>query len=782
MTEGAREAASLPPWMRSRAPGIGLAIAAAAVLGVGFVPLFDGPGYEIALAAGLLLPVVAAVSTALETSRYEIGRAQPIDLLFRGVANGAVFGAAAYLTTLIHGARAGFCDVWTGTWIFALGPWVGAVLGGAWGAVAGELAAPRSTVRRRRVVAVLAGIAGPLASVGVSLGRFFGSPMVFAYDPFAGFFSGTLYDTVINATGLVTYRAGTAATLGAAIVLALHLRRADDGRGLAFAWRGRGGVALAGALCAAASVAHIAYGPEMGHYQTPASIAEALGGRSEGARCTVLHARGMRPDDVKRFVKDCDAHVRKVEAWFEGKGPEHITVYLFADVRQKAALMGAAETQVAKPWRREVYVQEMAYPHPVIGHELAHVIAGSFARGPFKTGGDVLGLVPNPGLIEGVAVAASPREGDLSPMEWARAMKDLGILPKLPQLFGLGFLGAHSGVAYTVSGAFVEHVRATHGAAAIRDWYGGKALPAITGESWADMEAKFLAALDAQPLTEAALAQAKARFDRPGIFGRRCPHVVDACRRRAQALSDGGDKEGALEQLAEVKSLDPNDPMVPLLGARVWLRAGETDTGKEGLRAVANSEQAPQYARDRALEDLADLELAPGGDTAFAVATYRDLMTRMTDEDRLRTLDVKILAAGSTQARAAIFYYLVGDPGRGPDRVRASELFGRWYRESPDDGLPDYLMARQLQGEGLYAESAARLDAALSKKLPLPRVEVETLRLRIVAACALGDPATARRTYDAFAGRPGVARARREAMESLVDRCAGDAGLSPPTR
>ena len=50
------------------------------------------------------------------------------------------------------------------------------------------------------------------------------------------------------------------------------------------------------------------------------------------------------------------------------------------------------------------------YPHPVIGHELAHVLAGSFGEGPFRVAGAAGGLVPNPGLIEGVAVA-QPRQG-----------------------------------------------------------------------------------------------------------------------------------------------------------------------------------------------------------------------------------------------------------------------------------------------------------------------------------------------------------------------------------
>src|SRR5262249_25036607 len=160
----------------------------------------------------------------------------------------------------------------------------------------------------------------------------------------------------------------------------------DRGK-LALHWIRRPGVALAGALCAVASFAHIAKGTDLGHYQTPASIARALGGRYEGARCTMLFPRGMRPDDVQRITRDCAPPVRALEKWFEIEGPDRIPVYLFANVGQKAALMGAADTQIAKPWRREIYVQNMAYPHGALGHELAHVIAGSFANGPFKTGG-----------------------------------------------------------------------------------------------------------------------------------------------------------------------------------------------------------------------------------------------------------------------------------------------------------------------------------------------------------------------------------------------------------
>lgn len=790
------EPGRLPPFLRSRAPIIGLALGTAALFAFGFIPLFDGPGYEISLVSGLILPACAAIATALELSRNNFSRRpsgaaeaspgeseaprppEPLDMLFRGLANGAALGLAGYLTTLVHGARSGFCDAWTGTQNFVLGPWIGAVLGGAWGAVAAEIAARPATLRRRRVVAVLAALAGPLTGVVVSLYRFFSSPMVFAYDPFVGFFSGTIYDTVIEAAGLLSYRAGSAATLGAAIVLALHLRRNERG-GLSLRWTGRPGVALAGALCAVASIVHMASGTRLGHYQTPASIAHALGARSEGNRCIVLYPRGFREDDAARFTRDCDAHVRALERWFEVKGPDRITAYLFANVAQKASLMGAADTQIAKPWRHEIYVQGGAYPHPALGHELAHVLAGVFAHGPFKTGGSLGGWLPNPGLIEGVAVAASPPTGDLSPAEWAKAMKDLKLLPRLADLFALGFLGQNGAVAYTVSGAFVGFVKDTYGAEVMRTWYGGKSLPELTGKPWSELEASFHASLDALALSDAARAQAKARFDRPGIFGRRCPHVVDACTRKADSLRGSGDQDGALEQYLIVRSLDPNDAMVRVSMARTRVQKGDVEAGKADLRAIAGDEKVPRHVRDRALEDLADLALAPGGDGAFAAASYRELMTRTVDEDTLRTLEVKVFAAETPRARAAVYMFLVGKPGRGTDHVRAADLMGVWSREAPDDGLPYYLLGRQLHATGQFAEAQEKLALASAKRLPTARVEVEALRLRIVGACAQRDPIAARTSYDAYRARPEVPKARGEAMAGFVARCSEETGAIP---
>jgi tetratricopeptide (TPR) repeat protein len=761
------------PFYRSRAALIGLAIAVLLLGAIGFLPLFQGPGYESALAAGIILPFIVAVVTAREIMW---ARPAPLAAFWKGVENGLAFAAAAYLTTLAHGARVGFCDAASGSVIFALGPGVGAVLAGVWGAVAGEIAARRETLRARRRLSVALAILGPIASYAVSGYRFYTSPIVFAYDPFVGYFSGTLYDTIVDFSGLFTYRAGSAATLLCAGLAAAQIERSEDGRlrlarGLG---QGRGAAIAVLALALAGSAAFTAFGDKLFHWQTPASIARALGAERAFERCDVVYPRGMDPDAVARFGRSCDAHVELGERWLGAPVPFRIKAYLFEDTAQKAALMGAANTYVAKPWRHELYVQEAGYPHGSLGHEVIHVLAGHFARGPFRVAGSVFGWLPDPGLIEGIAVAAAPPEGDLTPREWARAMKDLEILPPLSRLFALGFLGQNSATAYTVSGAFVGYVKERFGAEAVRAWYGGASLPEVTGVAWADLERAFHEDLDKVVLSEAARVQAKARFDRPAIFGRRCPRVVDACKARAEELKAKGDHEGAIEEYQRAMKLDPGDLGLRIAAARSDLRLGRAEQAVGALSAIADDASAPRHMRDRATEELGDIALREGRGPE-AVERFRDVLSRTVSEDAIRTLEVKIAAASDARARPAVVALLIGDPRRGPDKVRAAELLGAWAASAPEDGLPHYLLGRHYFGADEFEEAAVKLDEALRRRLAVPRVQLETTRLRMVVACGLGDVATARSFFTLYASRPEVGEARRGAAESLIASCGGSA-------
>lgn len=754
---------------------IGLALVVAALFAIGFLPLFDGPGYEQALATGLVLPLVLAPAVALTTLRAGVDPLAPLAAVGRGAGWGAVYALSAWAVALLHGLRAGFCDVWAGTALMALGPGVGALLAGVWGAVAGTLAAP---LGRPRTWAVALAALGPVGGVVVSLVRFWASPMVFAYDPFVGFFSGSLYDTILDVSGLVSYRMGSAATLLAVTVMA-SLARRDGGR-----WRLARpslGIGALGLGAAVASLTVTLSGPRLGHWQTASTIADALGGRYRAEICEVIYPRTFRAEDVERFALECDGHARQIARWLEIEPPDRVTAFLFADPGQKGALMGAAETYIAKPWRREIYVQQAGYPHPVVGHELVHVLAGAFGRGPFRIAGALGGVLPDPGLVEGIAVAAEPKEGDLGPRDWAKAMKDLGLLPPLSRLFALGFLAESSATAYTVSGAFVGWVRREFGAAAVRAWYGGRALPEVVGKSWVDLEAAWHADLDTVELPPAARAQAKARFDKPGVFGRRCPHVVDECRREAERLRGAGDFDASLERLARIEALERGgDGSVRVARAETILRSasalppdaarGRIEEARRAFEMVAADGAVPQHVRDRATMQLADLAMATGH-AAAADALYASLVPRTLDEGELRTLEVKRARLGDARARDALVQLLVGTGGKGPDKVIAAELLGAWARADPDDGLPRYLLARHHLAAGAFREVAARLDEALALRLEPPRVRVEAERMRIVAACAVGDGVTARAFLGRYVAHPEVFAARRDAATSLVERC-----------
>lgn len=752
--------------------GVGaLAVGALGVL-VGFVPLFGGVGYEHDLAAGLLCPSVAAIAVARESSVAPGGA--PLRHVVRGLTVGFLYALLTLALALGHGLRLRACDPVGGIGVYALTAGAGTLMGGAWGAVVGEVARGR---RRGRLACASLGLALPLATALFSFGRFVRSPMIFAYDPFVGFFSGTLYDTVVDAgTPLLVYRLGSLATLTALLALASLLRRAESG-GLAWAPRGealRGERAALAACAALASLWITANGSALGHYQSRETVAAALGGALSGARCDVVFPSSLAPEESALLRQDCEEQLAAVEARLGARGPAKITAFFFRDAAEKRRLMGAEHTYIAKPWREEVYLQVDRYPHPVLGHELAHVVAGAFGQGPFRVAGSLGGLVPNPGLIEGIAVAASPDEDDVTDLAWAKTMMDLGILPPMRRVFSLAFLGEASAKSYTLAGAFVGHVLDTYGASAVRAWYGGAPLEQVVGVTWEALDAGFRARLATITVAPQAAAVAKARFDRPSLFGRRCPHVVDALRRKADGCRDARQVDEALAAYEAVLREDARDVPSQISVAYLQRRYRDAAAGRAGLERLAEDASLPVVYRDRAAEALADTDFLDGA-YEDAERRYSGLASRSLDEDHARTLEVKALAARSVDLRRPVGLLLLGDRAHPPDPFVAALALGGALEARPDDSVLLYLSGRNQVQRAFYAEGVASLERALALgTLPTPRLAREALWQLAVAACATGHKPLAERTRAAIAGAatPFHPGGRRDAVLGLLARCA----------
>ncbi len=756
----------------SRAQRVTTGLAAAGLAATGFLPLFGGPGYEAALAAGLVLPSLAAVAAALDVVGEPLPA--PLEALFRGCATGAWLAAVGLLVTVLHGWRIGFCDALEGSEYFALGPGAGAVLGGAYGAFVGLVA---SRVRRRhRSLAVAGALAGPIACVAASFARFYTSPMVFAFDPFFGFFAGTLYDSVITGLDrLVTYRAGTLATLVAALATAALFERTETG---AFRVRTpfRRGLGLLALASAGASAVHVALGPSLGHFQTTSSIRAALGHAITDGRCELVYPAGVPLIEARALARECDGHLRQLDRFFDARGPSHVVAFLFESPEQKGYLMGAASTYIAKPWRREIYIQRAGFPHPVMRHELAHVVAGTFGVGPFHIAGAFHGLIPDPGRIEGLAVAAAPDDEELSLDDWAKAMKDLSLLPPLERVFDLGFFGEPSSRAYVVAGAFIDWLRRAQGIEVVRRWYSGASLQTASGKPLATLERAWLASLDARKVSADVLRVARARFDQPAIFGRRCPHVVDRLAGEAFVALSRADVERARRLYEQLLALDPHDVGARLGLATCALRNGNDDQARALYERVASDPSLAKATRARAVESLGDLALASGDDAA-ARRRFDEVATSVVDTDRLRALDVKRYASEGN-ARDAIVAQVLGDPRTGRDVELAAAKLGAWSEREPSLGLADYLLARIYLGEGRYSLVASSLSKALARQIPIASVSREAQKLRMTAACVLDDRSTLTAAYAAWSKADGIRAPERTEMAEFFQRCTGEL---PPT-
>src|SRR5262249_54325767 len=156
--------------------------------------------------------------------------------------------------------------------------------------------------------------------------------------------------------------------------------------------------------------------------------------------------------DLDLYAEDCELRWLELHDLLKVDPGGPIHAFLFDSVVQKQLLTGAAHTSVAKPWRREIYLQYEAWPHPVLHHELAHVFAAAFGDRIFHASRH--GLSFNVGLIEGVAVAAAWHGAPLLPHEQAQVMRKKGIAPPVGEVLGIGFLRFNNNAAYAEAGSF----------------------------------------------------------------------------------------------------------------------------------------------------------------------------------------------------------------------------------------------------------------------------------------------------------------------------------------
>ena len=693
----------------------GFLVYAAAVCGASAffctLPLLRTLGYEYALASALVISLVSGLfAAALPVAFRRRAAAAPVSL-FRlygtAAAHGTLFVLIALAVSLLNGLLfVPFCDLTRGLVFFAWMP-----LFSAWLAAAMGLAAGLVTASARRGIGLFALLW--LAVIGTGLYAFYSTPAVFVYNPFGGYFPGVLYDRVIRPSmRLATYRLGTLLEIGA-VLSAPAMLYVPETVSLSLArFRPQGRACRAACLFTVAAVVFHLFGGVLGHRAFRSDLERHLSVHRISGLLDLYFPEDADPSLVSALTEDAAFSLHRAAEYFHIEPVHRIAVFFFRDADDKAQAMGAGRTNVAKPWRREVYVTLETPPHPVLRHELVHALSADFAPGPFAAAGKWGGLIPNPGLIEGLATAAGGPRGDLTVHQWARAMQVLDLLPPLRKLVGFGFFDLAAASAYTASGSFCDWIARRFGPKVLMEAYRTGDFETPTGHALDALEREWQAFLEEASLVKADLAAARARFDRTPILRTRCVHATaELCDEAWEMLSRGDNVRATmLLRRAHEKSGGSSETEQQLFYAAS--EVGDWTQVRAAADKVILSKSSPEAGKSAAREMLLDLDMSEHRDRDYAAA-YARLADEAETEDRRRQLDVKAHLARTAVLNVRIFDALSLRPG---DRSVAGNLVALLIAGEaaafPEDPVRAYLLARQYFNAEMWGETLALLNRA----------------------------------------------------------------------
>jgi hypothetical protein len=795
---------------------IWVGVAVALGLGLGLLPLFGVLGYELALVMSVVAAIAGLDLGAAHARELQWIVAPAIARsVYPGRALARTTCAASLLAVgvvAIPGVIAAVRGIWVPTcdWVFgieayAVLPIATAVLAGAMGHAIGVAVGsrpPDAATRDRRYALAFAGLlgvalavqlafVGPLvtavlagACVAVVVGgllwwiaphrstvaalaplaviawfalyRFYSAPPVFSYNAILGYFPGNLYDENVQ-LGAALLWSRVEQLVWVVFVLALVASRLDvPTHAVAREARpvGRRVGALLLALVAACSgVALYFYSGVLGYRIDAEEIADELGGRIETEHFVIHYTRTREIEgEIELIAADHELRYAQVVAQIGAAPPGKIHSFYFASSEQKGRWIGARNVEMAKPWRREIYLDHRAFPHGSLRHEIAHAVASAFGDPMFRVAAQRIAGVPvfvSPGLIEGFAVAMDWPAGydRLTPHEAVRAMQLMGITPSVKQLLSLQFLTVSSARSYTIAGSFMRYLLDVYGPASMRRLYStggdfegsyGKGLDTLEGE-WRAMISKISVPADV-------VEGNRERFRHGSVFARPCPHAIAAQRERAARAWASGDVRGAVSLIRDVCKDAPEEPRYQLELGDYLSSVGDAERAEAIAlwTKLATSEDATSSLRADAYDRLAH-EAGMRGDLVRVKQLIGAARELPVDANARRQLDAQWFALEHQGAAGpALRGYFFAPPfGFDSEQFALLATIGE-----PELGLGHYLLGLQKHNQRDWAASAESLLRAVELGLPNISFTRNAARRLAVAAFRAGDEPRLRRAIE----------------------------------
>ncbi len=594
-------------------------------------PLFGNFGYEYAA----LFALVASLVAGLNAVRDERRKSQiPPPVRFR---NGLVINLGYLIVPLVAiflAALPGLpCDPVEGLIFFGLLPVVSAVFSYVLGWLISLL------FRWGRITFILILFISLLLSVLSTIAQ----PKIFFYDPYIGFFPGISYDQLMPVTStLILYR-GYTLFLAFLIVLLLYMLRFTPLRDTPFRERirlfrhtySKSFLSIFITIGIILIFVQLLSRGVLGFSTTRGYLESNLVNKFE-TRSFSIHYDSESFDEQEIFWVALEHEFERRQV-MDKLGVMHvgkIRSYLYPDPETKRSLIGPANTNIAKPWSREVHINADDY-YRSLRHELAHVIAGNF-------GMPLLRISNSTALIEGVAMAAEGVWGNRTLHEQAAAIIQFELIQDPAALLdNRGFARHYSAVSYVMAGSFVQYLIDRYGIHRVRSAYAWSNYDAAFDRPRDQLVREWINFLRRINVSERQRTKTLIHFKRPSIFGLECPRALARLNRNAREhLSE--DEYPEAEYLFQ-RSWDMVRNATALQGLmQTWYHLNEYHRVLEYLEDEALREEFPQIIP--ALYLTAGDIYAIEGDFDSAEQYYRRLLDIDHSDTMNEVLRIRLLA------------------------------------------------------------------------------------------------------------------------------------------
>jgi FimV-like protein len=632
----------------------------------------------------------------------------------------------------LNAFRVQTCDVLTGLWYFLWLPMASAALSAGLGVACGAM------VKGEWRWAALWPWVVVLGIVAWRVYRFYAAPPAFFYSILIGYFPGNLYDEEVALLSAF-YWARAAQAFGVCGLLAACAAFFDPNtQTVSFRRKTlwtvpRKRQAAAAAVCLFAVLILVSQSSRLGITHDASDLARMLG-RTHASAHAIIHfpAASVSDADVAILADDHDFRYAQVVRDLDVADREKISSFVFADPDAKFRAMGARNVHMAKPWRREIYLNATPFPHGTLRHEIAHIIAGDFGSSIFRISAKSVFGIPvfvNVGLIEGIAVAAAwPLGDDLTPHQSVKAIWQLGNAPPVSRLLSPSFFAFSGARSYTISGSFVRWLLDTRGPTPLKILYqtGGDFESAYGASETALIEA-WQAFIQTVDISQSDVERVRERFRQKSIFARPCAHAVARWREQAEDAFVKNEFDQAASILQKLCREVPNEPLYWLDLAGVYTEAGDHDRARTILDGLASDTDHSSSVRAQALLDSSRLAAQKNNWPEVIRLLDQALTFPVTDDER-RTLEIyREVAVGDRPAYAPLRVMLF-DPKHDnlPARTGYAAIA---VANDPQSPLAHYLLGRYLSGLTMPDAAAQMLKRALDLGLSQPLAVNECARL-----------------------------------------------------